>query len=151
MQPLRAAISDASVTGDVLIGLGSGERNRMLQSVGRPRTNESSPVLTLREVWRRYNLSPDILVLDAEGAEARILGNEDLPSPKPSLVFFERVALRASEKYAIDRRLRAQGYEHLADLRNGDPRGARTSSPPANRLYGKRKGAAAEAAPLANP
>ena len=34
------------------------------------------------------------------------------------------------------RRLRAQGYEMLGDMRNQDPRGKRY--PPANRLYGRK-------------
>mmetsp|Transcript_13090 Transcript_13090/g.29561 ORF Transcript_13090/g.29561 Transcript_13090/m.29561 type:complete len:219 (+) Transcript_13090:310-966(+) len=77
----------------------------------------------------------DILVIDAEGAEAEILGDDDLPRPRPALILFEHAHLTQGAQTAISRRLKAQGYEWLADFRNLDRRGKRL--PPVNRLFGK--------------
>lgn len=85
--PLRAAVADAP--GRAAIELGAGETNKLLQ-VQQPRTraNETVPVVDLHTLWRharavlkgngdagRFHI--DILAIDAEGAEARILGVRD--------------------------------------------------------------------------
>jgi len=80
--------------------------------------------------------SLDLLVIDAEGAEAEILGgDDDVPHPRPALILFEHAHLGRGAQLAISRRLTAQGYKWLADFRNQDPRGKRL--PPVNRLFGR--------------
>ena len=161
--PLRGAVSDAP--GTALITLGGGETNKLLHDAptSKPRPNETVPVVTLEMVWAAFNRAlgttgqgPDLLVIDAEGAEPRILGvtpssaqldfgstdtkrppplpPRDLPAPLPSLILFEHSHLKLKDQRAIHANLMRQGYTHLTDLKNKDPRGIRM--PPANRLYG---------------
>jgi FkbM family methyltransferase len=159
VQALRAAVSDEAGVG--WIQLGAGEMNKLIpassppadpghlaghagsprtskpQRAKRPHRNESVPLLTLERLVRQSGLTRvDILVVDAEGAEQRILATVDLPYPRPSLILFERAHLQMSQKVAIDSRLRSQGYVWIKDVRNGDPLGSRKSTPAANRLYG---------------
>ena len=163
--PLRGAVADAP--GTARMTLGSGETNKLIlkKAPSRPRPNESVPVVTLDHVWAEFRRAlgttaragPDLLIIDAEGAEPRILGApiidesegrgiymdesaalpRDLPSPLPSLILFEHSHLRPRDQRAIHANLQRQGYAHLADLKNRDPRGVRL--PPANRLYGLKK------------
>lgn len=160
MTPVRGAVSHAPGTAEVLTG--AGETNRLLGATKKEsqgsRRNESVRVYDLATVWAEFqragplqtsgahgSMHVDVLVIDAEGAEALILGVmpgeeaprplHDLPSPPPSLVLFEHVHLSRADQRAIDAHLVRQGYVHLADLKNRDPRGAHM--PPANRLYGR--------------
>ena len=167
--PLRGAVADAP--GEARISLGGGETNKLiLKAPPGPRPNETVPVVTLDHVWREFRRAlhgtargPDLLIIDAEGAEPRILGvpvedevdghggtatgsgrsqpataqPRDLPSPLPSLILFEHSHLRHRDQRAIHSNLLRQGYAHLTDLRNRDPRGIHL--PPANRLYGLKK------------
>lgn len=174
--PLRAAVSDRP--GVATIGLGGGETNKLMESRDRrrPGRNETVGVVSLVALWdhaRRHlgrgttERLVDVLAIDAEGQERRILGaalhgrggkgskgagkegsgGVPLPRPLPSLILFEHAHLHGPDLLAIHAHLRAQGYERLADLKNLDPRGKHMK--PANRLYGlvtaRRQKAAASA------
>jgi FkbM family methyltransferase len=148
VRPLRAAVSDAN--GVSALTVGHGEQNKLVKllrsSGAQKRRNESVPTLTLDALVRQSGLDHiDILVIDAEGAEERILASARLPSPRPELILFERTHLHTSQKRSIEGSLRAQGYVKLGDIWNGDPVGSnRLHTPPANRLYGLRRGARPE-------
>jgi FkbM family methyltransferase len=86
------------------------------------RNRQSVRALTLTDLWtilRPAHVS--ILGLDVEGAEERILGFGDLPSPAPRLLFFEnasfanRVMHRDGEAALarVRANLRRQGYEQV--------------------------------------
>ena len=162
---LRGAVSDRP--GLATITLGGGETNKLMRKgeVKRPGRNESVPVVDLQALWDLWSTTQpsgrpiDILVIDAEGAEGQVLGVEatgehhqrrhpstssassyvPLPQPLPSLLLFEHAHLKRPVLSAIDTHLKAQGYTHITDLKNMDPRG-RTMRP-ANRLYGRKRGA----------
>ena len=137
VRPLRAAIS--STNGVATVTVGRGEQNKLLGLTRAHKgRNESTPQLTLEQLVRQSGLDRiDILVVDAEGAEDRILASAQLPSPRPQLILFERTHLRHSQKQSIEGGLIAQGYTKLADIWNGDPIGSnRLHTRPANRLYG---------------
>lgn len=128
------------------------DQNTTLGRSGRVVRVEPVTMLSLEQLWAHAGLRRpqpasaavnvslervDILVIDAEGAEVQILGGpEGLPWPRPALILFEHAHLSRQAQQLIDGRLRGQGYERLADIRNQDPRGRR--SPPANRLYGRK-------------
>lgn len=92
--------------------------------------------LTLSELWPPAGA--DILVVDAEGGEERILGTA-LPLPLPRLVLFEHEHLDQSQRHAIDDMLVRQGFEHVADLKHQDGYAVKNNLPPADRLYGRRR------------
>ena len=167
--PLRGAVAD--VPGEAIIGLGGGETNKLLRKgTSRAGRNETVPVYDLNSVWAEFRkliaggpsdvaagagsglgrskrrdskMHVDVLVIDAEGAEPRILlgaaGDgqpaKNLPAPPPSIILFEHAHLKVRDQKAIHANLARQGYQHLADLKNRDPRGARM--PAANRLYAR--------------
>ena len=144
--PLRGAVADASTW--MMMKLGHGESNKLMHishslrpasDRSKLQNNETVPVVDLAGLWTQMRpwLSGkvDLLVIDAEGAEGKILGGgAPLPRPRPSLILFEHVHLPRVQQETIDAKLLREGYKHLQDLRNMDPRGARRR--PANRLYG---------------
>jgi len=94
---------------------------------------ETVLVVTLAHLWPGSGF--DILVIDAEGAEAKIL-SMPLPQPLPRLVLFEIANLKASQLAAINSSLVAQGYEHVHDLHHQDAWAVAHGLPPQDRLYG---------------
>ena len=137
--PLHAAISDQA--GEAWVGL-RGEMSQMLSSPSSHAKElrvERVAALTLRDVWRAGGRAgPDVLVVDAEGAEARILGgNDSFPEPPPSLVLFEHAHLSAKEQGRVSANLQRQGFRHLADLRHHDHSAERHRLPPQDRLFGR--------------
>ena len=94
--------------------------------------------LTLSDVWPLpLGASPEILVIDAEGAESELLGSGDLPNPPPNLVLFEHVHLSEDAQVAIHRNLARQGFRRLADLKHLDHSSKELQLPAQDRLYGR--------------
>ena len=94
---------------------------------------EQQSSLSLDDVWSPEGV--DVLIVDAEGSDERILGYGALPTPLPRLVLFEHVYLSEAQRARIDANLLSQGFERIADLRHMDARGA--NAPPQDRLYGR--------------
>lgn len=164
VRPLRAAASNSSQGGGVLMR-GGGEMNQLVFSGSHPylhararQLNESVPVLSLLEIWRLDAVVKpvDVLVLDVEGAEARILANGGgglpaLPTSElPRMVLFEHQHMGRPDRRRVHEALGARGYRWVADLLYVDHRNqSRCRCPdnrhlktcqcwnnPANRLYG---------------
>lgn len=93
-------------------------------------------VHTLQDLWN-YLQPPMVhaLVVDVEGHEERILYYQDIPSPKPRLILFERKHLTTFQLDRIDLGLKRQGYEFQTDLRHEDDLARRSNAPPQDRLY----------------
>ena len=91
------------------------------------------PSLSLHDVWSQDGV--DVLIVDAEGSEERILGYSSLPTPLPQLILFEHVNLSESQRARIDANLLSQDFHRIADLRHMDTRGV--NAPPQDRLYGR--------------
>ena len=146
VRPLRTAVSD--FVGSATFLTGNKETNHLANKweLQRPRPNVTVGVVRLSDVWREVDSpSVDVLVVDVEGAESKIL-SAALPHPQPSLILFEHVHLRKDERQLIDHSLTAQGYTQLAEF--GYPAGsnlAHYDNRPINRLYGKPRKAAHEA------
>ena len=87
--------------------------------------NETVPVVDLAGLWAQMQPWLSGKVDLREGAEGKILGGAPLPRPRPSLILFEHVHLPRVQQETIDAKLLREGYKHLQDLRNMDPRGAR--------------------------
>mmetsp|Transcript_12385 Transcript_12385/g.39482 ORF Transcript_12385/g.39482 Transcript_12385/m.39482 type:complete len:463 (+) Transcript_12385:96-1484(+) len=111
----------------------SKRRGRRLHVATSSRSMETVLVVTLAHLWPGSGF--DILVIDAEGAEAKIL-SMPLPQPLPRLVLFEIANLKASQLAAINSSLVAQGYEHVHDLHHQDAWAVAHGLPPQDRLYG---------------
>ena len=75
----------------------------------------------------------DLLVVDVEGYEERVLALQDMPHPKPRLVLYEMIHLKDDQRDKIDQRLKQQGYTRN-DLIHMDKL-ARSWNMPADRLY----------------
>ena len=149
VQPLRLAVSDH--TGVTTVEVNgeftrlrdarvnktrsntSKRRGRRLHVATSSRSMETVLVVTLAHLWPGSGF--DILVIDAEGAEANIL-SMPLPQPLPRLVLFEIANLNASQLAAINSSLVAQGYEHVHDLHHQDAWAVAHGLPPQDRLYG---------------
>jgi hypothetical protein len=57
----------------------------------------------------------DVLHIDTEGHDAKILAQVDLARWRPAVIMFESVHLEASERAACESRLRAAGYSLVAN------------------------------------
>lgn len=122
--------------------LGGGELAKIGQ-VGTDRSllkdNENVvEIVTLSQIWdmlrsRIPSTGVDILVLDVEGNEAKILARGEMPRPRPAWILFEIAHLSHEVKDEIDESLRSQGYRQSADLIHRDDLGL--TLPAQDRLY----------------
>lgn len=72
--------------------------------------------VTLAELLAEAGIvSPDLIMVDAEGADAEIVRSIDFGRCRPRLIVFEHEHLDASEQAACEELLRDQGYELVAD------------------------------------
>lgn len=98
-------------------------------------------IVTINDIWDKLrdripSTGVDILVLDVEGNEAKILAHGgDLPYPKPKRILFEIAHLKTPAKDDIDENLRAQGYIQSADLIHRDQYAIKHNLPAQDRLY----------------
>jgi hypothetical protein len=125
----------------------AGEQNKLMSGArhaaaagSKGHGKEAVGVMTLGQIWPllepvRNGADPElILVVDAEGQEARILCC-DLPLPLPRLILFEHEHLRGPDRSAISANLKRQGFVWIADLKHQDDLGRRQR--PQDRLYGR--------------
>ena len=133
---VKAAVSDFAGVAKMQImrnGCPSGQCNHLLHprdnvkwhnSWARTKEMEKVPVITLASVWEELraafgaSAAVDLLVVDVEGIEERLLGSE-LPSPRPHLVMFEHKHLHQQAKQHINASLTAQGYEFVGGVAGG--------------------------------
>ena len=138
VRALRAVVSNETGSAWVKISArNGGERSHVVPTpaggIGPSSLVQRIPSLSLEDVWSPEGV--DVLIVDAEGSEERILGYGALPTPLPRLVLFEHVYLSEAQRARIDANLLSQGFERVADLRHMDARGA--NNPPQDRLYGR--------------
>lgn len=139
VQPLRLAVSDHAGVVSVEVkgeftSLSSDEATAKPNTAHlKTTTTETVVVVTLAHIWPGSGF--DILVVDAEGAEAKILCTP-LPLPLPRLVLFEIAHMPAPQLAAINSSLVSQGYEHVRDLYHQDAAAIKYHMPPQDRLYG---------------
>jgi FkbM family methyltransferase len=103
-------------------GLASFDRDRVVKAareLGLVETDVlASTVATVdwHEIWRRLgDRRCDILAIDAEGHDIRLLRLADLPAHRPRIVHFEHVCVEPSERFAFYRELMEAGYELATD------------------------------------
>lgn len=137
VKPLMAMVSDHDGVGKIQI---HGEMSKELVAgdlamAATGRRTRDVPVYTLTKLWQELGPVEDVkvLVVDAEGNEAKILGGA-FPSPKPKLVLFEISNLEKAAFEGIDRNLKANGYKLLELLKHQDPVGL--TMEPQDALYG---------------
>ena len=119
-------------------------QNSVIDDEHSTRPSERTMATTLMGLWAELRWPRvDLLVIDVEGHEPRLLADQLLPHPKPRLILFEhknlketdrvdagttranRVVTRDGERGTIDRALVEQGYRLVHKLvhrhRNGEP------------------------------
>ena len=100
-------------------------------------SNGNIVVKTLQQLWD--DLQPltrvDVLVVDVEGHEERVLALQDMPHPKPRLILYEMIHLKDQQRDKIDQKLKQQGYVWRNDLIHMDNLARRRNFPAQDRLY----------------
>jgi FkbM family methyltransferase len=72
--------------------------------------------LTFESLCRRHGVSEvDLLVIDTEGYDWRILAGIDLDTHRPRLIVYEHYHLSAADRAAASEHLRAHGYETMEE------------------------------------
>lgn len=135
VKPVQALVSNHSGLGKIL------DRAETSHEISLSRkTGAEVPTYTLESLWTDVfganEKKVDILVVDAEGNEPRILGGK-FPEPKPHYVLFEIANLPADQLDAIDANLQKNGYVLLEKLRHQDEVGL--AMLPQDALYGLRR------------
>jgi FkbM family methyltransferase len=111
VRPVRAIINDVGGEGWVTTRDESSHAVHPVNASLGGADIERVPMLTLRDVWPAQGAA--VLVVDAEGAEGKILQGQ-LPEPLPRLVLFEHAHLKGA-MHRIDANLRRHNFTHLAD------------------------------------
>ena len=71
---------------------------------------------TVAELCRSHDLgNPDLILIDTEGYDARIVASIDLDEIRPRLLIYEHHHLGEEERASCEARLRAHGYELIAE------------------------------------
>lgn len=103
-------------------GIGSFDRSHLSSHAGLVADLESRivstevPTLTFESLCRRHRLQRiDLLAIDVEGYDARVLSQVDFAAHAPRLVVYEHYHLRPDELEASRRLLVEQGYELLEE------------------------------------
>jgi FkbM family methyltransferase len=74
------------------------------------------PCMTVESVARKHGFEGfDLVVIDAEGRDAEILGQLDLHDTPPRILVYEDVHLSPEQRAACERRLHAVGYETMVE------------------------------------
>ncbi|CAK0810279.1 unnamed protein product [Prorocentrum cordatum] len=131
IKPVHCLVSDHSGAGKII------DHSEISHEISLSRKNGVEvETFTLVDLWNEKFGSDekkvDILVVDAEGNEPKILGGP-IPEPRPSFVLFEISSLKAEELKSIDDNLHSYGYELVEQLRHQDPLGK--NMPPQDALY----------------
>jgi FkbM family methyltransferase len=137
IRAIKAAVSDFNGFADMQImrnGCAGGQCNHLLHRGDNrrwhhrwARTNETErvPVITLARVWEELQrvhgpvADVDLLVVDVEGSEGRLLGSSELPSPRPRLIMFEHKHLTAPVRFMINSSLESLGYQFVGGVAGG--------------------------------
>ena len=140
VRPIRAIISNETGSAWMkIVQRHGGEKSHVLPTPQRDSIpwgyGHVMPSLSLYDVWPQDGA--DVLIVDAEGSEERILGYGPLPLPLPQLVLFEHNSLSESQKARIDANLLDQSFHHIADLKHMDAHSTAANLPPQDRLYGR--------------
>jgi len=97
--------------------LGSLDKNQLLQYCRTPEHRADIHewkvnCITLMELLEKYNYKQlDLLVIDAEGYDARILMSLDLNLIKPKVIYYESMNVPAIELQPLEANLKENGYE----------------------------------------
>ena len=101
-------------------------RHWAMRSDWKDRHHYITQVITLPELWAKLQPEAvDLLVVDVEGAESRILASGPLPTPKPRMIFFESTSFHVDvdgigadaltqRAASVHASLRGQGYTRVA-------------------------------------
>jgi len=132
VRPIQALVSNHSGVGKILDRAETSHEISLSRRAG-----VEVPTYTLVTLWKeRFGATADakvdILVVDAEGNEPRILGGA-FPEPKPSLVLFEIANMQQQDIDAIDANLRSKGYVLAEKLKHQDEVGKKMA--PQDALY----------------
>jgi len=146
--PMRAMVSNHSGRGKIQYDMGflHGETSKEIRPEDTPKRGTSVEVhtYTLQKLWeellgqKRFSALQlaqrcDILVVDAEGNELKILSGK-IPSPKPRFILFEVAHMESHVLKSIENNLAAQGYTVCAKLKHQDPFGKKMK--PQDWLFG---------------
>jgi len=131
IKPVHCLVSDHSGAGKII------DHSEISHEISLSRRNGVEvETFTLVDLWKKKfgsnEKKVDILVVDAEGNEPKILGGP-IPEPRPRFVLFEISSLKAEELKSIDDNLHSYGYELVEQLRHQDPLGK--NMPPQDALY----------------
>jgi FkbM family methyltransferase len=103
-------------------GIGSFSRESLLRHVAEIPDIEQRIVqaevetLSFESLCRRHGVDEvDLLVIDTEGYDWRILSSIDLGSRRPRLIVYEHFHLSAADRAAAAEHLRAHGYETMEE------------------------------------
>ncbi|CAK0791670.1 unnamed protein product [Prorocentrum cordatum] len=135
VKPVQALVSNHSGVGRIL------DRSETSHEISLTRKNGVEvPTYTLKTLWKEVfgadKKKVDVLVVDAEGNEPKILSGE-FPVPKPQLVLYEISNLQQAELDQIDANLRREGYVLLKNLVHQDSESrVGLTMPPQDALYG---------------
>jgi FkbM family methyltransferase len=117
VMPLQLAISDEDGTVDFFMGDGPASANEAntIMNRGHWKNSVKVPSMSLPSLWQS-EVAPqlpnvDILVIDVEGAEPKLLRGP-IVDPKPRFILFEYYHLSRDDLNAIRDNLRAQGYKY---------------------------------------
>jgi len=132
VKPVQALVSNHSGVGRIL------DRSETSHEISLTRKNGVEvPTYTLKTLWKEVfgadKKKVDVLVVDAEGNEPKILSGA-FPEPKPKLVLFEISSLQPQDLAGIDANLKKEGYMLLKELKHQDKVGL--TMPPQDALYG---------------
>ncbi|CAK0839641.1 unnamed protein product, partial [Prorocentrum cordatum] len=140
VKPVQALVSNHSGIGKILDRAETSHEISLSRSKG-----VEVPTYTLETLWKDVfgadKDKVDLLVVDAEGNEPKILSGK-FPEPKPKFVLFEISSLQAADLAGIDANLKKEGYVLLENLVHQDKIGL--TMPPQDALYGLKHTQAAQ-------
>jgi len=133
VKPVNCLVSDHTGVGKIV---DQGETSQEADAADAKAIEVES--YTLVDLWKQTfhakmsTKKVDILVVDAEGNEPKILGGA-FPEPRPKLVLFESAHLNPDQRTRIHNNLETNGYELVAELKHQDPVGQKMG--PQDTLY----------------
>jgi FkbM family methyltransferase len=102
--------------------LGSFDRDHVLTEIGGAADPESHlgevevPCMTVETLCRKHGFDePDLILIDAEGADGEIIESIDFDRIRPRLLVYEHVNLADEQRRRCEQMLAARGYALVAD------------------------------------